>query len=162
MSDPNKKLSDKYKGYINSVPWYEKRSLVLMKHGNKCFKCGSKRCIQIHHVTYQRLGKEDLSDLLPLCKNCHKKIHGIKYKFIRKGKKKLNKNKLDEARIKNTNYIKSHFPFLSNPNKHKFKGLFANGGTVRVRSGDLRPTTTQSRTGATSAGELATAGDMNL
>ncbi|WP_368217655.1 HNH endonuclease [Blautia obeum] len=32
--------------------------------------------LQVHHITYQRLGHEDIyNDLVSLCPGCHKKIH---------------------------------------------------------------------------------------
>jgi hypothetical protein len=30
---------------------------------------------EVHHLTYARLGDEPLSDLLGLCKSCHRAIH---------------------------------------------------------------------------------------
>jgi len=47
---------------------------VLAYYGNFCYRCGAdgKRVIlQIHHLTYARLGHENLTDVRPVCKLCH-------------------------------------------------------------------------------------------
>ena len=31
--------------------------------------------MHLHHITYERLGKERLSDLVPVCESCHRFIH---------------------------------------------------------------------------------------
>jgi hypothetical protein len=41
----------------------------------RCGRCGSKRDIEVHHTTYERLGKEWDSDLEVLCVNCHRGEH---------------------------------------------------------------------------------------
>ncbi|MBQ6531367.1 MAG: HNH endonuclease [Solobacterium sp.] len=48
--------------------------------GYKCVMCGRHishcRTMQVHHITYARLGNENvLTDLCTLCGSCHKKIH---------------------------------------------------------------------------------------
>ena len=48
---------------------------------SQCAMCGrpEAKCrngLQVHHITYQRLGHEDIyNDLVSLCPGCHKKIH---------------------------------------------------------------------------------------
>jgi len=37
--------------------------------------CGGKG-LEVHHLSYRRLGNELLSDLIVLCVGCHKKQHG--------------------------------------------------------------------------------------
>lgn len=39
--------------------------------------CGSKGNLQLHHRTYKRLGREHLSDLVPLCKIHHEQAHNL-------------------------------------------------------------------------------------
>lgn len=43
-----------------------------------CWGCGSPPPVQFHHRTYDRLGDEDLRDLIPLCDKCHKFLHQVK------------------------------------------------------------------------------------
>jgi hypothetical protein len=39
-----------------------------------CVGCGSPR-YQLHHRSYTRLGREPLCDFLPLCGECHSRVH---------------------------------------------------------------------------------------
>ena len=64
-----------YDEYINSVEWEEKRQLRLRMDGFRCHKCGSAINLQVHHITYERLGNELMGDLITLCRNCHKRLH---------------------------------------------------------------------------------------
>lgn len=38
--------------------------------------CGDKR-VDLHHWTYERLGHESPSDLIPLCRECHDRVHEL-------------------------------------------------------------------------------------
>lgn len=64
-----------YRRYLKSSLWNKKRYKVLRRDKFKCVRCGSKNRLQVHHQTYSRVGKERLSDLITLCKQCHKKKH---------------------------------------------------------------------------------------
>jgi 5-methylcytosine-specific restriction endonuclease McrA len=70
-----------HRKYILSAAWkkkaQEKRDLV----GNKCELCNLENNLQVHHLTYERLGKELMEDLQVLCGDCHMKVHGIKMVF---------------------------------------------------------------------------------
>ena len=74
---PSKQIpfKQKYYDYLNSKIWRAKRLLVLDRDKSKCQKCGAKKNLFIHHLTYKRIYKEELSDLLTLCGICHKKEH---------------------------------------------------------------------------------------
>lgn len=37
--------------------------------------CGTSKNLNIHHMTYERLGNEDFNDLVYLCKDCHSNLH---------------------------------------------------------------------------------------
>lgn len=37
--------------------------------------CGETERIHLHHKTYERIGEELLTDLVPLCPNCHTLVH---------------------------------------------------------------------------------------
>ena len=67
--------STNYKEYINSIEWDEKRSLRFRMDGFRCHMCGSPMNLECHHITYERLGNERLSDLITLCSKCHKRLH---------------------------------------------------------------------------------------
>lgn len=69
-----------YKLYIRSEAWEQKKQERLKIDGYKCVMCGrtTKHCrtMQCHHVTYARLGDENvLTDLVTLCGECHRRIH---------------------------------------------------------------------------------------
>ena len=82
-----KQIKDKrhtYNSYINSAQWYAFRKGILDKRGRKCERCGQTEGeIHAHHLTYERFTNELESDILLLCKKCHKKEHS----FLRKQKK---------------------------------------------------------------------------
>lgn len=64
-----------YRRYINSKKWRTKRNSILARDGFKCTCCGSSDSLQVHHLTYARLGRENPSDLTTLCVDCHSNTH---------------------------------------------------------------------------------------
>ena len=64
-----------YARYINSAEWQELRRKVIARANGKCEGCGNQPAANVHHLTYQRFGKEMLFDLAAVCKDCHKAIH---------------------------------------------------------------------------------------
>lgn len=74
-SHPPKNI--KYRDYIKSHWWKAKRNHILKKRGRKCEKCRSTKRIQVHHLTYERLGRELDSDLQVLCRSCHMLEHNL-------------------------------------------------------------------------------------
>jgi hypothetical protein len=71
-----------YKEYLNSEHWVNFRKEVYSKR-KRCQKCCSKVKLNIHHITYDNLGKETHDDVLVLCNVCHFKGHK-KPKFIKR------------------------------------------------------------------------------
>ena len=65
----------KYYEYLQSSEWKAKRELVLIRDKYKCQICNIKMADDVHHLTYENLGNEKLSDLLSVCRECHIKIH---------------------------------------------------------------------------------------
>lgn len=65
----------RYKHYLHSKEWAAKRFLVLYRDGFRCSICGSTEELNVHHKTYQNVFHEPLSDLITLCRKCHKKQH---------------------------------------------------------------------------------------
>jgi len=66
-----------YRKYLKSDGWLRKRRQVKYWHGKKCHVCNSNK-VDIHHKTYKDLGNEDQkTQLIPLCRNCHFKIHNL-------------------------------------------------------------------------------------
>ena len=69
---------EEYKEYLQSEDWQLIRMARLRADNFTCQKCGSKQNLQVHHLTYERVGCECIKDLTTLCKNCHSEVHGIK------------------------------------------------------------------------------------
>lgn len=65
-----------YFAYLKSPEWRAKRFERLMLDSFSCQMCGQHGgVLNIHHLTYKRLGHEKMGDLLTLCPACHEKIH---------------------------------------------------------------------------------------
>lgn len=76
--------------FMKSPEWENIKKKLFKLRGKKCEICGSKKHIQVHHLTYKRFGgKERPEDLQILCGKHHMKVHGIK----RKPKEKLTKKR---------------------------------------------------------------------
>lgn len=68
---------ENYEAYLKSFHWHFMIRLKRESVGNKCEKCESSHNLQVHHLTYDRIGHERLDDLQVLCEYHHKEIHGI-------------------------------------------------------------------------------------
>jgi len=75
----------RYDEYINSKAWKKRRNRKLRTaiwHGRfvfcrgcQCFVWFSFGNVQVHHLTYARLGRERDEDLVVLCRGCHAYLH---------------------------------------------------------------------------------------
>lgn len=70
------KFKKKYYAYLESDEWKQIRIEMLITYP-KCQRCGSKKCLQVHHRTYENVFNEEPEDLEVLCKKCHKQEHNI-------------------------------------------------------------------------------------
>jgi len=72
-----------YADYIQSEAWkrraQELKQLPGVVPAGECAICGVCRNLEVHHRTYQRLGREHPSDLIVLCDGCHQRVHGRTY-----------------------------------------------------------------------------------
>ena len=66
-----------YYSYIKSDKWKKKRLLRIKELGAKCRRCGSDKMVDVHHLTYARLGCEKGKDLTVLCRLCHSFYHSV-------------------------------------------------------------------------------------
>lgn len=72
-------FSAMYMAYIQSLEWKAKSERRKAIDGNKCVLCGKSHNLQVHHITYDRLGREDVeNDLVTLCDQCHVFVHDNK------------------------------------------------------------------------------------
>lgn len=70
-------FKDFYGLYINSDRFKKKRRNRIEIDGHRCKICGSPINLQVHHITYERIGFEDMDDLVTVCKKCHKGLHNL-------------------------------------------------------------------------------------
>lgn len=67
-----------YTKYLASPAWEAKRELYFNTYGKRCKACGTTYgAIQLHHMTYERLGRERLGDLVSLCAKCHREVEQL-------------------------------------------------------------------------------------
>jgi hypothetical protein len=64
-----------YAAYLRSDHWAEFRSAYRASNKPQfCIACYRKD-YQLHHRSYSRIGCELMNDVIPLCSDCHKKVH---------------------------------------------------------------------------------------
>lgn len=66
---------EKYQDYLDSDAWKTRRQHVLARANNRCEQCGASAEV-VHHLSYDRVGNEPLTDLMALCSLCHHQAHG--------------------------------------------------------------------------------------
>ena len=88
-------MNAKYQEYLKSGEWKHLRDKKIKQVNYTCDGCGEQyRALEVHHLTYERIGEELLTDLVAFCPICHKKAHGL----AQKSKWNLYiKGELDEA-----------------------------------------------------------------
>jgi len=65
-----------YDAYLKTEHWARMREKALDYAGHRCQLCYSaSEPLHVHHRTYDRLGRELLSDLVVLCEDCHERFH---------------------------------------------------------------------------------------
>lgn len=65
-----------YQRYLASREWAQKREEVRLRSGNRCEHCFNAPQQAVHHLTYERIGNENLSDLMAICNPCHEYLSG--------------------------------------------------------------------------------------
>ncbi len=66
---------DNYLEYLTTQEWRTKADASKARDDYTCKRCGSKKYLQTHHITYKRLYNERDEDLTTLCNDCHKYVH---------------------------------------------------------------------------------------
>jgi 5-methylcytosine-specific restriction endonuclease McrA len=66
-----------YAQYIHSDEWRAVRERFFHSKlfKGRCQACPSTDRLHVHHLTYKRLGREYLRDLVALCEGCHANVH---------------------------------------------------------------------------------------
>jgi len=74
----------RYTEYIHSHDWSSKKVDRLLICKGKCETTDCENeALQLHHKNYIRLGNERMNDITYLCKECHERKHGTKFKEIK-------------------------------------------------------------------------------
>ena len=93
-----------YDEYINSIAWKKKRGQRIKIDHYHCQMCGATNVLlNVHHITYESFGNEDMKDLITLCPACHERVHrelkGKDANKVRKSLAFLAKTNIEEAKI---------------------------------------------------------------
>jgi hypothetical protein len=57
--------------YLRSPHWRARRARAIALAAGRCERCGKPGRLEVHHLTYKRLGRERDRDLRALCHRCH-------------------------------------------------------------------------------------------
>lgn len=68
-----------YRDYLRSPHWLGLRRTYRVSSLPQVCVCGDED-VQLHHLTYERVGAERLTDLTPLCRGCHALVHVLEYR----------------------------------------------------------------------------------
>lgn len=67
-----------YGHYLQSSHWRATKARYrAAEHLPQACMCEAVDNLQLHHMTYERLGEELLTDLVPLCVTCHNMVHEL-------------------------------------------------------------------------------------
>jgi 5-methylcytosine-specific restriction endonuclease McrA len=61
----------RYEAHLASEEWAAMKRALLQERGARCERCGAPPPLELHHKTYERLGRELPSDLELVCPECH-------------------------------------------------------------------------------------------
>ncbi len=65
-----------YEAYLRSPEWRDRAKDAKKRAGYSCMLCCNKGAVEVHHRNYERVGREQPSDLVVLCESCHHRHHG--------------------------------------------------------------------------------------
>ena len=64
-------MTTEYLLYLSSPAWMHFALTVKERAGWRCERCGDEGPLEVHHLTYARIGREHFSDVIALCEDCH-------------------------------------------------------------------------------------------
>lgn len=83
-------VTQAYKDYMKSDRWKRKRQQVFAHYGKRCYACRKyEKVLHVHHMTYARLGREAIGDLIPLCVPCHREVTRVYRRNRRRGLRRV-------------------------------------------------------------------------
>ena len=66
-----------YHRYMASREWRVKRRETFTRAGGVCERCWGAPASQVHHLTYERLGRERPEDLMAICREDHEYLSAV-------------------------------------------------------------------------------------
>lgn len=66
-----------YDAYLKSADWAKVKANFRKLVIEECGLCGSEEGLDLHHMTYERVGEESPFDLTWLCRKCHSMVHAL-------------------------------------------------------------------------------------
>ena len=82
LDRPERSFSERwwelYNQYLASPEWNSKKIRVRARDYGRCQLCRSNSFLDVHHLTYNRVGDEALFDLVTLCRHCHEQEEALK------------------------------------------------------------------------------------
>ena len=66
-----------YNEYLPGPAWRELQRATFERDKHLCQGCRKAPAVLVHHLTYIRVGREMLFDLVALCRKCHDQIHHL-------------------------------------------------------------------------------------
>lgn len=85
LAQGNKYITDKYREYLKSKEWEDKRGIAFIMARFRCSVCSSTKSLNAHHLYYKKLIDVDpKTELLVLCGQCHDLAHAINAKKMSK------------------------------------------------------------------------------
>ena len=71
LTKKEKWFIEKYRPYLKSKEWKDKRLLVLKRDNYVCQSCLKSKATEVHHLTYKHVFNEPLFELVSICNPCH-------------------------------------------------------------------------------------------
>ena len=112
-------MTEWYQNYLKSDHWQRTRAKRLLmcdiRDVPPGILCDHEDCglyvplkfIDVHHLSYDRLGREGMDDLLPRCRSCHAALHGFPRPYWWTALKKQGYTQVTEQQIKHYRHIRS-------------------------------------------------------
>jgi hypothetical protein len=60
-----------YHTYLKSNHWNTIKTNYYVTRYYRCYFCGVRKGLQLHHISYENIGNEKPQDLVYLCSKCH-------------------------------------------------------------------------------------------
>ncbi len=75
-------MNDYYWACVTSPYWYALKDAVRVRSRGFCEYCEQRPMEQLHHRHYGTLGHEQLSDVMGVCRPCHRVIEGLRNEVV--------------------------------------------------------------------------------